>query len=177
MGTEALDALLKAVANTKASAGGNFIRPGRYTLVLEKILLEPKYDGIKDSIHFIAELRVLESTSYEDSATKANPVGSTVTFLQQLEKNPQMAGKNTKAFMLALTGDEEADLDPEEFVTSIKRAAGKDQPLRGAVIKAETYSKTAKKSGKELTLPKWTPLDNTLESIAARRKELDAVPS
>lgn len=175
-----LDALLKQIAQAKAAAGGNYLRDGKYVLILDKLIIEDKWDGTRQSPHFIAELFVLESqndpTAKDDKGNPvlANATGTTATFLQQLEKNPQTAFPQTKAFLLAVTGDKEEEVDEEEFVEALQGAVGKDQPLRGAMIKAETYRKVSKKSGKTLVLPKWVSVENTPELIAKNRKMLDS---
>jgi hypothetical protein len=170
-----LKSLLSEIAKSKAANGGNYLRDGRYTLVLEHLSVETLFAGRT----FIAELYVQEAandpTAKDERGVQieANPVGSSVTFLQQFDKHPMTAFKATKAFLLALADEKEEEVDEAEFVAYLELAIGKDQPLRGALVKAESYRKPTKDKSKMLVLPKWIAAGNTPEQIAARRKLLD----
>jgi hypothetical protein len=160
--------MLKQLAKAKSSQGGAYLKPGKYTFALNEIKVENTPMGGET---FIAELLVLESENYLD-AEKANAVGTTVNFLQQLEKRPMVAFPATKAFIEALVAEESVGED--DFVESVKAAISKEQPLRGALVKAETYNKLTKDKSKTLVLPKWSSVNNTVDTIAARRKLMDS---
>ena len=189
-----LKSLLKQIGNAQASNGGNWIRDGRYILVLDSMSIESKFAG--DT--FIAELRVEESfddpsaragavypaTAGEGAPIKANPTGSTVSVVKPLAGNEiarKLAFSAVKAFVLALTEEEDfPDTDEvaaTEFVNNLETAIGKDQPLRGAAVKCETFRKWTKDHATLLTLPKWIPVvGQTTETMAARKKALVAAP-
>jgi hypothetical protein len=68
----------------------------------------------------------------------------------------------------------EESVGEDDFVESVKAAISKEQPLRGALVKAETYNKLTKDKSKTLVLPKWSSVNNTVDTIAARRKLMDS---
>ena len=170
-----LDALIGQIASSRAANGGNYIRDGRYTMMLKSITVEDLFKG--DTL--VAELEVLES---EDDSTakadngnpiKANPKGDVVSFIQQFKEHPMTAFSATKALILALLEEDEASCSADQFSKAFKNAVGKDQPLRGTLVKCSTYRKLTKDKSKLLVLPKWTSVPQTEEEIAGRRKALD----
>jgi hypothetical protein len=90
----------------------------------------------------------------------------------------QMAMANTKAFVLALTNEEDfAETDEAaatEFIKNLEQACGKDNPLRGAAVDVETFSKLTKDKSKTLILPKWIPVpDQNADTMGTRRAILN----
>ena len=165
------------IAGSRASNGGNFIRDGRGVLVIKKISIEKLYEGQT----FIAELCVVESAPSGEKDEKGqeiqpNPVGSTVSFIQQLEKRPQTAFGNTKAFLLAAAEEDEDNITSEEFKAFLDDAKGSKQALRGKLVSYETRRKWTKDKSKLLTLPVFRAYPQTAEDIAARRAAIEASP-
>jgi len=167
--------IAKKMAAAKAAGGGNYLRDGKGRLIVKSIAQDKLYKG--DT--FIAELQVERSDSYSDAiGTDGKPVlanapGSTVSFIQQFDQFADTAFPNTKAFLLALVGEAEENVSEEAFVKLYEKAVSKGNPFRGWYLDFETYRKPSRKTGKILTLPKWTHVPQQLEEIAARRAQLD----
>src|SRR4029077_12904671 len=163
------------VAAAKASGSGNYIRPGRGTLMVKEL----KYTrGFKGDM-FVAEMRVIESQSLAGRVDKdgkpvlANEPGSTVSFVQLFDKHEQTAFPNTKAYFLALYGEKEEEITAEELVGAIEAACSKVNPARGMVIRFETVDKETQKHV-QITIPRWETVQNqTEETIAKNRAWLD----
>lgn len=168
-----MENIFKKIAEAKASQGGNHMKDGDYTYLIEKFIMNQGHTGTC----FIAELRVLEAKQTE-SDVEPNPVGSTVGFVANVSKQEAALG-NVKAFVLAALGLH--DGTPSENVQSIlAEAVGEAQPLRGLRIKNTTYRYVNKgranpaNRGNVITLPRFAHVPGqTPESITAARAELD----
>ena len=174
----ALADLLKQMAHTSASGGGNYItKHGKYRLVLKSMEIDSKFGG--DT--FVAELYIEKAEKI--GSDEPHAAGTTISFVQQFKDDKvrrQMAMANTKAFILALTNEEDfAETDEAaatEFIKNLEMACGKDNPLRGAAVDCETYSKLTKDKSKTLILPKWIAIgDQNADTMGARRKALAGV--
>ena len=195
-----LKELLGRMAKQSASGGGIWMRDGVYDKLIVKHI-EYK-ETFEHGLSFIAELYVAASRndpqaktgkpnkpeiySPEGSQVEANPAGSTLTFFQgdldsKREDYFKMAFGNVKQFMLTLAGEPDFPETDEEaakaFVNNCLIAAGPDQPLTGAAIKATTRRKWTKTSGNLLVLPVWETLPNTPDDVEANKKLLAGIPA
>ncbi len=110
------------VAGSTSRGGGNWLTDGAGILIVQalKFGTRPKfYNG--DT--FVAELVVESSQSYADSAIKANPPGSVVSFIQQFEEFPQTAFSNTRGFLMSLCGETDASLEEDARATADRLAS------------------------------------------------------
>jgi hypothetical protein len=172
--------ILMRIAKAQASNGGNYIRDGIYTFCVAKIILDQKQNGNM----FIVEFKVLESQNIpgivDEKTGKpvlANPVGTMCSMALNLDTNKSAVG-NAKAFVLALLGEDEANVTDEEFEEALGHLIDKDQPARGMKIANETFRKAIKggaNAGKPYVGNRWQNIDETAEQIAARRAWLDGV--
>jgi hypothetical protein len=176
----AAEDVFRKIAGARASAGGNWIKPGRYLHEVQNILVETKDGGNT----FIAELLVREAAQTEP-AHNPNVVGSQVSYVQMLDRHKSAVG-NAKAFVLALVGATEEDLAGDDFVELLEYATNIDpkaknakgetipvQPLRGYHIACETYFKGKKSKPSDImTLPKWTTSPNNQDEVVLARRAL-----
>ena len=151
------------IAKSKASQGGNYIKPGKYTFEIGVVIAEEKRLGPM----WITEFTVLESAK-TDPAIEPNAVGSTCSLAVNLSKD---AGPgNAKSFCMGAYGVASEDEITEEV---LEETAGPAQPLRYMKIKCEAYNKPIRsKPGQVFTACKWeyvAPTDAELQAIAARR--------
>jgi hypothetical protein len=177
----ALDKITKA----KPTQGGNNIKDGNYTLLVEKVIYDPKgYSGAT----FVMEYRVIkaESNGATDEMKNAprgnlvvpNPVGTTCSNVCLLDSFDN-AGGNAKA---ALLGAMIPLGYTDEMITEavILEVSGPNNPLRGIAVRLETYrgwnkgKKQIANRDKPLTLCSWKPVTQTREDIAAQRAWLDS---
>jgi hypothetical protein len=162
------DSIAGKIASAKASNGGNFLKDGRYKLEIKALKLEKLYAGLT----FIAELGVVESAPVRDDVIP-NAVGTTASYIQQLDKREQTAYPNTKAFLLAAADEDESAISAEEFTAFINDATGAKQALKGVLISCETFRKFTKDGKTEMTLPRFTAIKQTDAEVAGRRKALE----
>jgi hypothetical protein len=176
------------IARAKTSQGGNYFKDGKYTLAVERLIIEKKH---KD-IWFIAEMRILTAQAIDVHPSERNedelnvalppsPVGSTVTFMAPMGQ--EWGPGKAKGFLCALDDTDPAEVSDanqagiDAFVALMKGATSKAQLLRGALISMETYRKQpkdGKRAGKWSVRERWeTVKGQTPASIAAMRAQLD----
>lgn len=156
----------KMISGATPSQGGNYLRDGIYSLLVEKVVQHQGNDGPT----FVAELRVTESKKTEQDV-EPNPVGTTVSYAQVLMKFKSAPG-NAKAFLLGVLGGlgyAESDLTDQ----LVDEVVGDGQPLRGAQVKCSTYRKMTRDGSKMLTLPKWQSVAQDEAAIKRGREFLD----
>ena len=177
------------IANSKPAERSDFIEPGSYTGVINRLILKNMNGGKT----FVAELRVTEC-SPKLEGRKPNSIGSTVGYVQIVGHSDQirrtMALGNVKKFILAAFNTTEEALQPagytdakgkkhekSEFAETLEEVLGdkglEEQPLRGFAIKWETYEKATKK-GEPRSYPNFHGVDNTKEDVKKRRAQLDS---
>lgn len=167
-------ALLKKIAESRATAGGNNIKDGDYILVVKRLLVDQKYKGTM----FIAEFDVVESAQTREDVTPNAP-NSDCSIALNLDTNASAPG-NMKQFFLGLLGKDEATTPTEELIKDMEKYTGEDNKARGMLVACSTYrkvTKTGPNAGKEGTYPRWARVSetegNTEDAIKARRAELD----
>lgn len=186
--------IFEEIAKAKVSKGGNWIKPGEYELVVKALLMQPNRKKVQQ---FIAELVVLKAKPGSDrnadgTAIEPSSAGSEVTYLVPLDKDA--AAGNVKAFVLALLGYTEAELDAEEkkdpgaFADTIEELVNQAPGAKsekgvvlsvnsgaGMVIGDRTYEKENQgkdnpaNKGKMFTAHNWFSVENTEASIAAQK--------
>lgn len=169
--------LLKKIAGAKASAGGNVIKDGTYLFEVVQLLLEQKFNGAM----FIAEMIVREAQASGEKdergvAVEPNKVGSTCSYVVNLDKNVSAAG-NAKAYILALYGMQENEVSEGDFMEALSQVTEKDQPAKGMLIGDNTFRKTIRggpNAGKPFTAHRWVTVEQSEEEIAGRRKVQDS---
>lgn len=175
----------KKMAEATAAGGGNYLKDGRGVMIVKALKHESLYKGET----FVAELQV-EASEEIPGLGPCNAPGTTVSFIQQFDEYPDTAFGNTKAFVFALTGEDEAScaksaadkvakkMKPkewsgdDEFAMLYEELCGPEQPARGMRVRYETFRKMTKKTGKELVLPRWSHIEQTDEQVAEARAAL-----
>lgn len=178
------ESIFDTIANAKTSGGGNRIADGSYTFMVKNLLLEEKRGGVT----FIAEFYVISAAPVPLVAgllndgevaglSIPNPVGSSGSYVVVM--NNDSAPGNIKAFVEGLDGT--PNMDPAKFKATLKQATGGNQPMRGALVKGDTYRKTIKggpNAGKPFTGWNWhTVHGQTAETIAQGKAKLEALAS
>ncbi len=154
--------LLKAISESTASGGGNYIRDSRGRLVVKRTALESGFNGDR----FVIEFVVVSSTkvsvvalSDQDGQTKGarldiepHAVGDEVSELCMLgdpKKDPGF-GK-AKAFVIALLGLNSLDVKPEEIAETMDDM-DKTNGARGMKIDYSTRRIITTTNKKEITV-------------------------
>jgi hypothetical protein len=166
-------ALLKKIAEARATAGGNNIKDGEYVLLVKKIIVDSKFKGTT----FIAEFDVVDCEKTH-ATVEPNPKGTDCSIALNLDTNVLAPG-NMKQFFLGLLGLDEATTPAAKLGEEMSKYTADDQPGRGMLIECSTYrkvTKTGPNAGKEGVYPRWYPASegNSSAEVAARRKVLDA---
>ena len=163
------------VKAAKTTGGGNFIKPGKGVLIVREIKLQ---DGFKGR-SFIAEFLVESSTATE-AGKEPNAPGSSVSKIEKLTGKPdhvQSALGRVKAFLIACTGQLEADLTEDEMGTAFDEALDHPESVVGTRVGYETFQVVTKETKTEITAVKWIPIPNqTAEMEADAKRKLAAVP-
>lgn len=179
MASSKLQNVFKKIADASATGGGNNIRDGRYTFLIEKCHIQEGHTGTCA----IVEFRVMESNASgaadeQGKQIVPNPVGSTCSMVCNLTKHESAAG-NVKAFMIAALGGLGYTAEQAGDDSVIAEAFSEENPLRGVKVIDETYRginkgrANAANAGKPLTLNKWKAVEQTAEEIAEGAKYLD----
>jgi len=187
----ASEALLKKIAKSRSTKGGNNIRDGKYLFEVKNIICERKEEGETFIVEFNCVTSEPSPGNFEHAGkacwpdkpgaveVKPNAVGSSPSYVLNLDKN-KSAGGNVKAFIIALVGgedfSEENDAAVADFVSTVDEAIGKPQPCRGMLIAAETFRKKIKggdNAGQPFVGLNWTHVEQDGDAIAARRAVLD----
>lgn len=180
------------MAAAKPTGGGNNIRDGIYTFIVERLFHSNGHNG--ECI--IAEFRVKESSSNGAVDEHGRPVtpnapGTACSAVWNLTQHEAAAGNSVAFAMIAtqsLMGlDWQAFLAMEvdgqkAFPGGAEQAlawlCGSDNPLAGVEVRDETYRfvnkgrKNPANAGKQMTGNKWFPVDMTQEQIDANKKLL-----
>lgn len=179
MGTSIADKkkILKKIAESSVSGGGNNIRDSRGRLVVKKLALE---DGFKGS-RFVAEFIVVGSNKVHVTSLKTgnildiapHTVGEEVSWVQMLDEHDSAFG-NVKGFILELFGEKEASND-EIFETLTRICGLSDDPkdnvdCSGMAVDYDTYRKVTRANQIEITLIKWKHVEQEDGDVSAMRK-------
>lgn len=165
-------AILEAIAKSKASKGGNFIRAGKYLFEIQNVSAEKCFGGDM----FIVEFVVLEAvkTGEKDRAGKEiepNPVGSSCSYVVNLGK---VAGPgNAKSFAMALFDEPEEAITVEALEELCAPASfDKDgnpvgQPCRFLQLRDEAFNRAQRgDASKDFTKHRWEHVAPTPEFLA-----------
>lgn len=164
------NAILRKIAEAKASGGGNITKDGKYTFAVNAMMIEAKFNGTM----FIVEHYVKSAEAVEPDVEPNKP-GTICSIVYNLDKNVSAPG-NTKAYVLALFGYKEDEVTQDEFVATLGELCGPAQPARGMLIRTETFRKPIQKgpnAGKPFTGHRWQHVEQTEDQIATERKYLD----
>lgn len=145
----------KRIAEAKVSEKNPYMLPGSY---LYQVLRCKEGENRVGVGYFAADLRVLESSNPE------RPVGSVVGFVQMATN--EAAPGNTKAFLLAANGCNEADDDLDEETIDV--VVGEDQPLAGKKVRCISSEATSGK-GKTYLANKWSPFEEEAPKGKAKK--------
>lgn len=188
--------IAKRMASGRAkTGGGDFFSDGTGVVIISAL----KNQEGKEGAAFIAELKVHASTSFDGAKTKANAVGSTVSYIQNFSKYPDTAYSNAEDFILKAIGETRETLaassvvtkaelvkqgklkesdsydGSDEYAAAYEKFCSSDQPLRGKKVGYSTYRKMNRKGTVDMVLLNFTYIEETAEEIAATRRSLETV--
>lgn len=126
--------MFDGIEKVSSSQSGAWLLPGQHLL---KIHALKNPDNLRSGRCFIAEMEVVESTNPE--YTK----GQSVSWIRNVTKHKEMALADIKAFLAALAGCEETEIDNK----GADAAVSEKQPFAGALIKCEAFNKPTKDGG------------------------------
>lgn len=169
--------ILKKVSQSTVSAGGNNLRDGRYRLALRRFELTEGFKGSRTVFEFVvvsaSKQLVVELKTGKKLDIEPNPVGSDVSLVNMLDKHESAFG-NTKAAIMGLAGVTEMD---EATVLETMNDMLENGAAVGRVVDVATYRKETQANKKEITLPKFYPVEQTDEDVERMKKwfsDLDA---
>ena len=144
-----------ASAILKADPTGNknpFIRDGQYLFKVLKC-----EEKTRQGRSVVIEMEVLEASEIQDKDPQGiNPVGSCVSYHNNIDKSESAAG-NILAFFMALTGTRDKE-DPS-FEETLSASLNEEQLASGMLIKGRTFRNKIKKgpnAGQDFVGVNWT---------------------
>ncbi len=155
------------INNAKGSRGGQYIKPGNYTVKVMRCRMVKNY---KKNTNFIAELLVVESDNDELG------IGTEPSFVINLDSDyPDLALGNVADFMragLASLADQHNETRPSDIdevpidEETADAVAGEQNLLAGAFLTAKAWNHETRK-GNDFTRIKWGVPENLGELVQA----------
>ena len=191
MASEGRKALLKKLAAAKSAGVGNKVRDGKYRWAVKKMAVESGHKGNRFQMELVvmkaAKIRVVSPANppkkMEETYPDVEPdsVGSTIDWLQMLDKKDSPGPGNVRRMIEDLFGKKEDDDAYFETLAEVcdldEDGEPLDEPLnlvKGMVIEGETLRIITKENKVEITVIKWSHVEQTEEeadSEAAKPKE------
>lgn len=137
--------MFDGIDKVSSTQGGDYLKPGKHVLKIRALKQPP---NLRSGDCFIAELEVVES-SREDYFP-----GKGVSWVCNVTKHKEMALGNIKAFLAAVAGIGEEDVDKN----GANAAVSEDQPFAGHVVHCEAFNKPTKAGG-DFTRTIWNTAD------------------
>jgi hypothetical protein len=125
-----------------STAGGAYLTSGQHLFRIHALKMPP---NLRAGECFIAELEVIESTNPDYQK------GQSVSWIRNITKHKEMALADVKAFLAAVAGCAEEDIDSRGADASV----GPAQPFAGYLVRCEAWQKPTKAGG-EFTRTLWT---------------------
>ncbi len=139
-------------AEASLSGSGTNIRDGRYVLVVDKVIDNSEgFEGDSNIVECIVLKAEANGEMELDDTRRSirqpptpvvpNPVGSTVSFVFNFTKQPEMSRKRYKKFVLGVLsglGATETSFTAEQLTAKLRSAASEKNPLHGIVVSCET---------------------------------------
>lgn len=173
--------LLKEIAESTPTGGGNQHRDGRYRFVVRKLALEAGFKGSRFGIDLVVKNaskmpNLVELKTGQVIDVEPNGVGTDVGIVKMLEGNesyqPPGFG-DTKAFVLALFGAAE-DTSAADLVETLDEL-DRTNSAYGMVIDCSTRRKISTKNKVEMVLQDWFHVEQSREDIIENRKWVESL--
>jgi hypothetical protein len=126
--------MFDGIENVSSNQGGAWLQPGQH---LFKILALKQPPNLRAGNCFIAELEVVETTNEDYSE------GQSVSWIRNVTKHKEMALSDIKAFLAAVAGCEEEEIDSK----GANAAVSDDQPFAGHLVKCEAFNRPTAAGG------------------------------
>ena len=133
--------MFDGIEEVTSNQGGAWLKPGKHTFKI-KALKQP--EGLRAGNCFIAELEIVETSCEEYHE------GQAVSWIRNVTKHKEMALADIKAFLAAVAGCKEEDIDSK----GANAAVSDSQPFAGHLIKCEAWNKPTTTGG-EFTRTSW----------------------
>lgn len=135
--------MFEGIESVTSNQGGQWLLPGQHLFEIGA-LKQP--DNLYNGDCFIAELKVVETNN------EKYDVGASVSWIRNVDKHKELALADIKAFLAAVAGCKEEDIDAEGAAAAV----GADQPFAGKLVRCEAFNRRTKAGG-EFTRTTWTP--------------------
>lgn len=126
--------MFDGIESVSSTQGGAWLQPGQH---LFKILALKQPPNLRAGNCFIAELEVVE-TNNEDYSQ-----GQSVSWIRNVTKHKEMALADIKAFLAAVAGCQEEEIDSKGADAAVSDA----QPFAGHLVKCEAFNRATKDGG------------------------------
>lgn len=160
-------------AKSRAGGGGDDLRDGVYSTIVEKIVCDKMHNGLC----IVIAVRIMTAQAVRDDV-KPNAIGSTVRFVLNFDdpRTKEVAPKNWRAFLEALDGVDQNTMSHTEIDKHTGIVANDETAYNGIAINLSSYRKMKKDKTGESVLPAWKHVPGqTAESIEANKAKLVAV--
>lgn len=126
--------MFDGIEKVSSTQGGAWLEPGQH---LFKITALKQPDNLRAGNCFIAELEVVETTN------EGYNLGQSVSWIRNVTKHKEMALADIKAFLAAVAGCDENEIDRE----GADAAVSDDQPFAGHLVKCEAFNRQTQAGG------------------------------
>lgn len=180
-----VDQVIAGALDTEASGSGSYFNYGRYSVILEELIIKKGNNGpMFIPVFYIEESQDVNEVDDNGHVCKANPAGTTASYPCNMAKKE--SASNARGFVLAgLQKPESGKNDPalqQLIAEKMRQWAQPGQPLRGLrfFITTTKYTNQGRNNpdNRGKTMPrlnfKLAP-GQTRESVLANRAKLDAI--
>jgi hypothetical protein len=168
--------ITEATSKSRAGGGGDNLRDGIYSTIVEKVVCDKMHNGLC----IVIAVRILSAQAVREDV-KPNAVGSTVRFVLNFDdsRTKDVAPKNWRQFLEALDGADQNTMPAEEISKHTETVANNENAYSGIALGLSSYRKMKKDKTGESVLGTFKHVPGqTAESIEANKKLLIAsVPS
>jgi len=162
-----------STAKSRAGGGGDDLRDGVYSTIVEKVVVGKMHNGLC----IVIAVRIMTAQGVRDDV-KPNAVGTTVRFVLNFDdiRTKEVAPKNWRQFLEAFDGVESNSMTADEIAKHTGVVADNESAYAGVEINLTSYRKMKRDKSGESVLGTWKHVPGqTLESIAANVAKLTAV--
>jgi len=168
--------LLKKIASSSASGGGNYLQDGRGRVALKKFSLDNGYKGARCVVDFVVvssqKIPVQDLESKKTLDIEPNPPHSSFSQVFMFDKTEAAFGA-VKRLVLALYNIGEDEVDQEELIQAIDEL-DKTNCAQGKLLDYETY-RTLTGNKIQIVLPRWTHVPQDEANIAQVKAWLNSL--
>lgn len=162
--------ITEATAKSRAGGGGDNLRDGIYSTIVEKVVCDKMHNGLC----IVIAVRIVTAQAVREDV-KPNAVGSTVRFVLNFDdsRTKDVAPKNWRQYLEAVDGADQNTMSADEIAKHTEAVAADENAHSGIALGLSSYRKMKKDKSGESVLGTFKHVPGqTAESIEANKKLL-----